>query len=103
MDKTVELYDLNDDCLRELFSHLPNIDLVAAKSTCRRFRTIAIEVAKKRFKHIYVCIPKVNTMKEHTIVLRNFGQFFTTMSLEKRPRRGNAINRFAMIFAIIRG
>lgn len=88
---TFELSQLNDDCLRELFSYLPSIDLCSIKHTCCRFKTLADEVAKIRFKDVYVCVPNDDNLQEHTTILKEFGRFVSTMSLSFGPRQGQNI------------
>lgn len=88
MNESFELSQLNDDCLRELFSRLSSIDLCAIKHTCRRFKTLADEVVKKRFKDVYECVPNDDNLQEHTTILKEFGRFVSTMSLMSGPRGG---------------
>lgn len=101
MNEPFQLSHLNDDCLRELFSRLPNIDLCAIKDTCRRFKTIADEVAKQRFKYLYECYPTDENLQEHKTILKKFGHFVLTMSLSAGHRKGSTAFKLVFLSTII--
>lgn len=44
--------DLNDDCLREIFTHLNISQLCLTSIACKRFHSISEEILRKRFKSI---------------------------------------------------
>lgn len=85
MNEPFQLSHLNDDCLRELFSRLPNIDLCAIKDTCRRFKTIADEVAKQRFKYLYECYPTDENLQEHKTNSEEIWTFRIDHEFKRRP------------------
>lgn len=49
--QAINILDLNDHCLLEVFSHLRVIDLCAVKDCCERFVGLAISTVKIRFEN----------------------------------------------------
>lgn len=68
---------LNDDCLLEIFSYLPAIELCAVKDTCRRFNALAEYTAKLRYQNVrdFECVPSSDNLKDFAIFMQHFGKY----------------------------
>lgn len=67
------LYDLNDDCLFEVFDHLRQYDLANVADVCSRFRQIAqAHFARSPFKDS-VFFDSCHHDRNYHKLLRNFG------------------------------
>lgn len=68
---------LNDDCLLEIFSHLPMMDLCAVKDSCRRFNVLADYTAKLAIQQLqeFDVLPKDDNQKDLAIFMQHFGKF----------------------------
>lgn len=72
------ILNLNDDCLRVVFSHMRLKDLCALKETCLRFGTPTDEQFQRRYRHgEFTICPEFdeNLTGRPSSVLRNFGYF----------------------------
>lgn len=72
-----KIFALNDDCLLEIFTYLPTIDLCAVKDTCRRFSALADYAAQLRFQQVaeFECVPTQDNQKDLAIFMQHFGKF----------------------------
>lgn len=95
-DQCASILVLNDDCLMEVFSHLPTIDLCAVAECCCRFGNLADEIMKERFKKKTIRFYRTQSdsrqanylpsrtvtmhqSKETESVLKHFGKFISHM------------------------
>lgn len=75
-----KIFLLNDDCLLEIFSHLPTIDLCAVKDTCRRFSGLADSTMENRFckERTFKWNPDFDNRKNLTLILRHFAHLIVS-------------------------
>lgn len=83
-----KILDLNEDCVLQIFSFLPTIDLCAVKTTCQRFETLANDHFVTRYRHHPVNFgPKFGDLAERgdfsdgLKVLRHFGGVIRALSV----------------------
>lgn len=71
------IFVLNDDCLLEIFSYLPAVELCAVKDSCRRFNALADYAAKIRYQHVtdFECVPNRDNQKDVAIFMQHFGKY----------------------------
>lgn len=71
------IFVLNDDCLLEICSYLPAMELCAVKDTCRRFSAIADYAAKLRYQQVaeFECVPNDENQKDLAIFMQHFGKY----------------------------
>lgn len=81
-----KIFMLNDDCLLEIFSHLPTIDLCAVKDLCRRFNAMVESIVEKRWKgRAFDCgYADGRTERENTIIVQHFGHFIQNVMILKQ-------------------
>lgn len=83
----MKLHHLNDDCLLEIFSRLPNADLCAIKDTCHRFRGLANGIAKVRFKReLYFDLDR-NHAQVLAQTIQHFGKFMRDADIVVTTKR----------------
>lgn len=82
----MNILNLNDDCLREVFGALELSDLCSVADVCHRFRRIAVEAFKvsnykKLELHALCCIEEepIKRLQRIEKVLRHFGGFVESM------------------------
>lgn len=71
------IFVLNDDCLLEIFSYLPAVELCAVKDSCRRFNALADYASKIRYQHAadLECVLNRDNQKDVAIFMQHFGKY----------------------------
>lgn len=83
LDRTM-IVDLNDDCLREVFAHLDEEELVEMAETCKRFRSIAQSTFRQsKFKKMQLSEYCFDGRKGMNVLrsLRNFGEYIESIDI----------------------
>lgn len=75
---TTKIFNLNDDCLREVFECMDPFDLITIADVCTRFRQNAALSARFKFKRLE--LGPYSPRHEYSI-LRNFGAFVKSMKV----------------------
>lgn len=101
--KTV-VFDVNDDCLREVFRHLDLFDLCTVADVCLRFRANAQEYFRKHKNLDINSIYCKNRMPGVFKMLRHTGAYAKSVQLKSPISRfqRNKTNEFAIIELISR-
>lgn len=90
------VFALNEDCIHEIWTHLPLLDLYNVAKTCRRFNDIAKIVFHKKYRNKLINLSdlkryneKMTTMRMQQ-VLTNFGSSITSFGVfEKYEQLSN--------------
>lgn len=81
----LNLLDINDDCLLEIFSNLSILELKNVASACSRFKTIARDVFLRRQKsnhlEMNLCVHSVAQRRHTAAILRHFGDMLTKVKV----------------------
>lgn len=81
-EETSETPPLNEDCLLEIFSNLPLIDLCAVSACCRQFRALAKDVAQKKCREEKICYTVHQPSAARSAqVLKCFREFIPDLSV----------------------
>ncbi|XP_055297005.1 uncharacterized protein LOC129565798 [Sitodiplosis mosellana] len=80
---------LDDDCLREIFKHLNQIDLSSAAEVCVRFNQQAKDTFAKKYKHLDLSYDDCSYMEEIKkdsvkCLLHNFGSTIYSLDVDER-------------------
>lgn len=85
MALNLNLLDINDDCLREIFKYLSYFELSDVVSTCNRFKIIAREIVWLRQKSKWVELNMesgtLSCRQQAAAFLRNFGNLCTALKV----------------------
>lgn len=81
-----KIFRLNDDCLFEIFSYLPTIDLCAVKDTCRRFNALSDSIMQNRWKGKAFACGNIDgrNERENTLILQHFGYIVENVMILKQ-------------------
>lgn len=89
-DKNIKFIELNDDCLREIFSYLPMKDLCAVSECSQRFRALAESTVETVWRNgaSESCGFEVhgdsNDVQGDLLTLSKFGRSVTDLSIASR-------------------
>lgn len=79
----LDLLDVNDDCLVEIFENLTIEELAAVASTCTRFQTIARDVFSLHHKSnsVELYVNSIAERRQTSAILRNFGDLIARLEI----------------------
>lgn len=84
---TTKLFDLNDDCLDEIFGHLDAMELCSVRQVCKRFRQLTGWHFKRKFSAFdfsTLFADQFISSKKARNVLRNFGHLMKSVTISRK-------------------
>lgn len=70
-----KIFMLNDDCLLEVFSYFPTIELCPIKNVCRRFSAQADWIVERRFEKNTFILGNFVDYNEMKVIFQHYGKF----------------------------
>lgn len=80
----MNVLDLNDDCLDQIFRYLNTADLATISETCKTFQQIAVKTFKSKKKNsvVFLCNNTKAAKFESSRILRQFGRFLQKVNID---------------------